>query len=325
MKRLRDRRSRRLAALIVVGLLAGMTGGTYAAFSSTTSNGSNSFGVKADYEPPTVVRSEIARTTATAGGKIKGNVAYYVFAQITDGGNPASGVNTATANVCNITTLTCSAVALVSGSYTMSGLTYNYRTASKTSDVGLTAGSKTYTVTATDVAGNASGAVSFSVVVDGTAPGGSNVQTANASGGTAGKAETGDTVTFTFGEAMDPASISSGWDGTTTVLVSVVVANNLAGCSSNDAVTVTSVNLGTLCLGGNGFVTTTRTFTNSSMTLSAGGTVVTIAFGTLSGATQTQAGTTTMTWTPSATALDVAGNACTTAVVTESGGADVEF
>ena len=37
MKRLRDRRTRRLAALIVVGLLAGMTGGTYAAFSATTS------------------------------------------------------------------------------------------------------------------------------------------------------------------------------------------------------------------------------------------------------------------------------------------------
>ena len=137
MKRLRDRRTRRLAALIVVGLLAGMTGGTYAAFSATTSDTGNSFGVKADYEAPTVVRSEIARTTATAGGRIKANVAYYVFAQITDGGNPASGVNTANANVCNITTATCGSVALVSGSYTMSGLAYNYRSASKTSDVGL--------------------------------------------------------------------------------------------------------------------------------------------------------------------------------------------
>ncbi len=92
-------RSRWLAVLVAVGLIAGVTGGTYAAFSSTTSNGGNSFGVKADYEAPTVVRSEIARTTATVGGKIKASVAYYVYAQITDGGNPASGVNTATANV----------------------------------------------------------------------------------------------------------------------------------------------------------------------------------------------------------------------------------
>ena len=324
MKRLRDRRSRRLAAMIVVGLVAGMTGGTYAAFSATTSNSGNSFGVKADYEAPTVVRSEIARTTATVGGKIKPSVAYYVYAQITDGGNPASGVNTATANVCNITTLTCSAVALVSGSYTVSGLTYNYRSASKTSDAGLTAGSKTYTITTADVAGNSSGAVSFSVVVDTTAPTGSDVQTANG-GSTTGRPETGDTMTWTFNESIDPTTISSGWDGTTTVLVTVSFANNQAACSSNDRVTVTSVNIGTLCLGGNNFVTAARTFTNSSMTMSGGGTVVTIALGTASGATTTQAGTTTMTWTPSASALDVAGNACSIAVVTESGAADVEF
>lgn len=114
-------------------------------------NGGNSFGVKADYEAPTVDRSEIARTTATVGGKIKASVTYYVYAQISDGGNPASGVNTATANVCNITTATCASVNLVADSFTVSGLTYNYRTASKTSDAALTAGSKIYTITTADV------------------------------------------------------------------------------------------------------------------------------------------------------------------------------
>jgi hypothetical protein len=322
MKRLRDRRSRRLAALIVVGLLAGMTGGTYAAFSSTTSNASNSFGVKADYEPPTVVRSEIARTTATAGGKIKGNVAYYVFAQITDGGNPASGVNTATANVCNITTAACGSVALVSGSYTMSGLAYNYRSASTTSDVGLTAGSKTYTVTTADVAGNSSGAVSFSVIVDGSAPSGTNVQTANASGGTAGDPETGDTVTVTFGEAMDPASILALWTGASSNVV-VTFAN--AGCAGNDTMTVTGVNLGTLCLTGN-YVNGNRSFTASPMVLSGGGTVVTITLGTPAGAFNTETVAGTMAWTPSATATDVAGNACSVTAVNEvTPPADVEF
>ena len=322
MKRLRDRRTRRLAALIVVGLVAGMTGGTYAAFSATTSNSGNSFGVKADYEAPTVVRSEIARTTATAGGRIKANVAYYVFAQITDGGNPASGVNTANANVCNITSAACGSVALVSGSYTMSGLAYNYRSASKTSDVGLTAGSKTYTVTATDVAGNASGAVSFSVIVDGTAPGGSNVQTANASGGTVGKAETGDTVTFTFGEAMDPASILASWDGTSTA-VSADFANG--GCGASDTISIASANLGTLCLTGN-YVNGNRSFTGSTMVMSGGGTVVTLTLGTPSNTFLTETVTGTMSWTPSATATDVAGNACTTTAVNEvTPPADVEF
>ena len=321
MQLLRDRRSRRLMAMIVVGLLAGMTGGTVAAFSSTASNGSNSFGVKADYEAPTVVRSEIARTTATVGGRIKTNVAYYVYAQITDGGNPASGVSSATANVCNITTATCASVALTSGSYTVSGLSYNYRSASKTSDVVLTPGSKTYTVTTADVAGNSSGAVSFSVVVDGTAPSGSNVQTANTSGVTAGKPEAGDTVTFTFGEAMDPASIKAAWDGSSS---NVTVAFANAGCAGNDTMTVTAVNLGSLCLAGN-YVNGNRSFTASPMVLSGGGTIVTITLGTASGALNTETTSGTMAWTPSASALDVAGNACSVVPVAESGAADVEF
>jgi hypothetical protein len=322
MRLLRDRRSRRLAALIVVGLLAGMTGGTYAAFSSTTSNGGNSFGVKADYEAPTIVRSEIARTTATAGGKIKANVAYYVYAQITDGGNPASGVNTATANVCNITTLTCNAVALTSGSYTVSGLSYNYRSASKTSDVTLTSGSKTYTVTSADVAGNSSGAVSFSVVVDGTAPSGSNVQTANASGGTVGKAETGDTVTFTVGEAVDPASILASGDSSST---SVTATFTNGGCGASDTISIGSANLGTLCLSGN-YVNGNRSFTGSTMVMYGGYTVVTITLGTPSNTFLTETVTGTMVWTPSASATDVGGNACSVVPLNEvTPPADIEF
>ena len=323
MKLLRDPRSRVPAVLIAIGLVAGVSGGTFAAFSATTANGGNSFGVKADYQAPTVVRSEIARTTATAGGKIKSSVAYYVYAQITDGGNPASGVSSATANVCTITTASCAAVALSSGSYTTSGLAYNYRSASKTSDAGLTPGAKTYTVTAVDVAANSSGAVSFSVVVDATGPSGSDAQTANASGGTAGKADAGDTVTFTFTftEAMDPASLLAAWDGTSTN-VTVSFAN--AGCAGNDTITVTGVNLGTLCLAGN-YVNGNRSFSASPMVLSGGGTVVTITLGSPSGAFLTETVTGAMSWTPSASALDVAGNACSAAAVTETGAADKEF
>jgi hypothetical protein len=322
MMKLRDPRWRWLAALIAIGLIAGVTGGTVAAFSSTTSNSANSFGVKADYEGPPLVRSEIARTTATAGGRIKANVAYFVYAQITDGGNPASGVNTATTNVCNITTATCASVTLTSGSYTVSGLSYNYRTASKTSDVGLTAGSKTYSVTAVDVATNSSGAVNFSVVVDATAPGGSNVQSANASGGTVGLPETNDTLTFTFGEAMDPASLKALWDGTSTA-VTVNLAN--AGCGGNDTLNLTGVNLGSLCLAGN-YVNGNKSFTSSTIVMSGGYTVVTITLGTPSGAFNTEATAGTMIWTPSALATDVAGNAGTTTAVNEvTPPADVEF
>lgn len=204
----------------------------------------------------------------------------------------------------------------------MSGLAYNYRSGSKTSDVGLTAGSKTYTVTTDDVAGNSSGAVSFSVVVDGTAPSGTNAQAANTSGGTVGRAETGDTLTFTFSEAMDPASILAAWDGASS---NVSVAFTNSGCGGNDTLSVTGVNLGTVYLSGN-YVNGNRSFSASAMVLSGGGTVETITLGTPSNTfiTETIAGT--MSWTPSASALEVAGNACTTTAVNEvTPPADVEF
>ncbi len=322
MKLLRDPRSRWLAALIAAGLLLGIGGGTFAAFSATTSNGGNSFGVKADYQPPTIVRSEIARTTATTGGRIKSSVAYFVYAQVTDGGNPASGVSTVTANVCTITTASCSAVALATGSYTVSGLTYNYRSASTTSDAGLSNGAKTYTVTAVDATSNSSGAVSFSVTVDGTGPSGSNVQTANASGGIAGKPETGDTITFTFSEGMDPASIANNWDGTATT---VVAAFANSGCGASDTVTITSVNLGSLCLSGD-YVNGAKSFTGSTMVLSGGGTIVTITLGTPSNPFNTETIAGVMIWSPVAAATDVAGNACSTTVVNEvTPPIDVEF
>jgi hypothetical protein len=321
MTLLRDRRSRSLVLLIAIGLLLGVGGGTLAAFSATTANGGNSFGVKADYEAPTISRSEIARATATTGGKIRSSVNYYVYAQVTDGGNPASGVNTVTANVCTITTASCGSVTLSSGSFTVSGLTYNYRSASTAADAGLTNGVKTYSVTAVDVATNSSGAVSFSVTVETTAPTGSDVQTSNASGGTVGKPETGDTITFTFSETMDPASLKASWDGTAT---SVTAAFANGGCGASDTVSITSVNLGSLCLAGD-YVNGNRSFTGSTMTMSAGGTVVTITLGTPSNTFNTSVTTGTMAWTPSASATDVAGNACATTVANEGGAADVEF
>ena len=317
-------RRRALVLLLAVGLVLGIGGGaTYAAFSSTTANNGNSFGVKADFEPPTVVRSIIARSpSAQAGGFIKQGATYFVYAQITDGGNPPAGVNTASASVCNITTAAYGAVALVSGAFSVGGVNYNYRSAAKTADSPLGAGSKTYSVSASDSAAPVNSVTTnFSVTVDNGSPSGTDVQTANF-GSTVGKAESTDTITWTFSEAMDPDSIKAGWDGTGSSSVTVAFLNN--GCGGgNDGVSVTGVNLGNVCLGGS-FVSPARNFTNSTMTIT-GGNVVKIVLGTASGGTMTHVGNVTMIWTPSATAVDVAGNACSTTAVNETGGADNEF
>ena len=67
---------------------------------------------------------------------------------MTDAG---SGVATVRANVSTVTTGQ-TAVALVAGSYSVGGVSYNYRSASVTANAVLAEGAKAYTITATDVA-----------------------------------------------------------------------------------------------------------------------------------------------------------------------------
>ncbi len=85
--------------------------------------------------------------------------------------------------------------------------------------------------------------------------------------------------------------------------------------------------MGTVNLGGTGYVTTNRTFgaTGTASVMSQSGNSITVRLGTQSGAGTTQATNTTMNWTPSATVTDRAGNPSTTGALTEAGTADREF
>ena len=64
-------------------------------------------------------------------------------------------------------------------------------------------------------------------VVDNTAPTASDVQTTNVGGGTLGRPENGDTVTFTYSEQIPTTSILAGWNGTATAVT--VRINNQGG------------------------------------------------------------------------------------------------
>ena len=85
--------------------------------------------------------------------------------------------------------------------------------------------------------------------------------------------------------------------------------------------------LGTVNLGGTGYVTANRTFgaTGTASRMTQSGSSITVVLGTESAAATTQATNTTMTWPPSATATDRAGNPASTATLTEPGAADREF
>jgi hypothetical protein len=316
-----------LAALLF-GAAALSRGSVWGNFTSTTPNAGNSITAASDFRAPTASAAVIGKTAGGTVGQIKKSGTYYVYANVSDTGNPASGVSTVTANVSSITS-GATAVALVAGSYTAGGGSYNYRSASQTAGTGLAAGSYSFSLTATDAAGNSGTQTGYSVTVDNTAPSGSDVQTTNG-GATNGLAEAGDKITFSFSEALDPNSVLSGWSGAAT---NVVVRLNNGSGSGNDTVTVfnatntTQLPLGSVNLGRADYTSSSITFgatgTASSMTMS--GSTITIALGTQSAAGTTAGATGTMTWTPSATATDAAGNGVSTTTVTESGAADREF
>jgi hypothetical protein len=142
-----------------------------------------------------------------------------------------------------------------------------------------------------------------------------------------GRPDLGDTIVFTFSEAMEPGSILAGWTGASTNVVVRVTSS-----ASNDTVNVynatniTQLNLGTLQTQGN-YVTANTTFggsgTPSTMTMS--GVTVTITLGTMVGNVRTDISNNVWTWSPSTAATDLAGNPCEAGTATESGPLDLDF
>lgn len=312
-------------AVFLLGAAAMARQSVWGNFTATATDAGNSITAASDFRAPTASASAIAKTAGGIAGQIKKGGTYYVYAGVSDSGNPASGVSTVTAGVSAITSGS-TAVPLVAGSYSAGGVSYNYRSASLTAGSTLAAGTYSYSLTLTDAAGNSATQSGFSVTVDNTAPAGSDVQATNG-GSIAGRAEAGDKITFTYSSEIDPNSILAGWSGSAT---SVVVRLNNA---ASDTVTVfnstnaTQLPLGSVSLGRSDYTSANITFgaggTASSMAMS--GSTVTITLGTQSAAATTAASTGTMSWTPSASATDAAGNAVSTTAVTESGAADKEF
>lgn len=318
-------RRRLLLAVALVAVLAPLAGrATLAAFSANTGNPSDSFSAAADWVAPTVSATVVSKTPGYRAGHVKQGGTYYVYANVSDTGNPASGVGSVTADLSAITT-GATAVALVAGSYTAEGTSYGYRSASRVADNPLAAGSKSYSITSTDVAGNDRTEPGFSVTVDNTAPTASDVQTANG-GATVGKPELADTVTYTFSEPIDPQAILAGWTGSSTNVVVRINNTNPDTVRIYNAGNTTQLPFGVVSLGGN-YMGTNRTFgaTGTPSTMVMSGPMITVTLGTPSGSTLTETTPGTMTWTPTTTPYDRAGNGMSGAAVNESGALDREF
>jgi hypothetical protein len=311
-------------ALGLTSLLAG--GAVWGGFSSkNASSAANTITAAADFRAPTSTATAIAKTAGGVPGFIRKSGTYYVYANVADTGNPASGVSTVTANVTTITSGQTVA-ALSAGAFSVNGVSYNRRTAALTADSTLAAGTATFSLTMIDVAGNSRTESALTVTVDNTPPTASDIQTANGST-TVGLAQIGDKITYTYSEPVEPESILAGWTGaSTSVVVRLTNAANDTATTFN-ASNGTQLPMGSINLGRSDYVTANITFgaTGTASTMVLSGNQVIVTLGTQSAAATTAAGTGTMVWTPSATATDRAGNATSTPAATESGAADKEF
>ncbi len=333
--------SARLPLALAATALIVSVGSTAAAFRSPTDSPGNLVTAAPDFRAPAVAPSAIGKTQGGSTGFVKKGGTYFAYANVTDSGNPASGTAGVTANLSSLTA-GASAVPLSPGSFSAGGQSYNYRSAQQTADLALPGGGVSYSIETVDKASNAA-STSWPATVDNTAPLGSDIQATNTSGGTAGRAEQGDTVILTYSEPIEPESIISGWNGSPTNVVArvttgIALLGGLLGQTEGlqvfDATNTTALPLGAVDLKQQ-YVAKTLALLNGTMTFGASGVastmsisggVVTIVLGTHAGNNALTVTTpSTMAWGPATTPYDRSANAVSGVTANESGAADVEF
>lgn len=325
---MRFRRSLVFLLVFSIGLAAGsFVSETLASFTATTQNSANAFATVSDWAGPSASAAVIRKAAGGVGGYIKQGGGYFVYASVADSGNPATGISSVTTNVSAITSGQTTAP-MSSGSWTVGGVSYNYRTAQLTADSVLLDGSKSFTIGATDAGSNSKTTSGFSVAVDNVVPAGSDIQANNTSGGTPGRAEQGDTIVYTFTEQIEPESVLAGWAASP---ANVVLRINNSGV--NDLVQVWNAsNTSQLPLGE---INTQGDYVGANVTFGASGTpstmaqngaTITITLGTVSDASKIKTHSLdTQLWTPSSAATDRAGNPCSVSLVTKLGVDDSDF
>ena len=317
-----SRLARRLRALtlaaLVTGLAVACAGVTHAAFTAATQNPGNVVTARPDWTPPSTSRAVVQKSEGGETGYLRMLGNFRAYAQVTDGGNPPSGVASVRAEEPN----SGYALNLSPGAFTVDGLTYNWASAVAQIPLLTFAGSYPWDVISTDNLGLTNRQTPFVAVVDNTRPTATNVQTANGGpGAIAGRPNAGDMLTLTINDPLDRISIVAGWT-TGTATVTVRILNGTGG--TPDRLTIDGSNFGTVSLGRNDYVSAETTFTGSSLVRNTNQLVLTL--GTLGvGTPTTAAGNGTMSFTPDADAFDRAGNRINATVATEAAPADRDF
>ncbi|MEV4688999.1 signal peptidase I [Microbacterium sp. LWH3-1.2] len=167
---------------------------------------------------------------------------------------------------------------------------------------------------------------------------GTDIQTANGSA-IAGRLGTGDAMTFTYSQQVNPATVSPGWSGSALAVTVRLRDGNLVALGNNgDTIDIqrqsSTVNLGTVNLSQNYAKPRKTVVYNATMvatTTAINGvprTVITVTLGSVAtGANglRTVTAPSTMVWTPTATVTNLTGTPSSRAPVNEPGAVDREF
>jgi hypothetical protein len=130
----------------------------------------NSHTATVDGTGPTVSAAAVAMASPATPGFVRGSGAYNVYAKATDAGSPASGIAAVTADVSALTSgQTAVALGACTSSCTVGGVTYTYKSVALIAGAALPDGSKSFTVAATDAAGNTASSA-YSATSDSTSP-----------------------------------------------------------------------------------------------------------------------------------------------------------
>jgi hypothetical protein len=187
----------------------------------------------------------------------------------------------------------------------------------------LAVGTYTAQATQTDTSGNTGTSAANTFTVDTTKPAAANIVATNKAGGTAGKIENGDTITFTYSEPITAASVWSGWNGASTAVNVTFTNSGTADTVTVLTATTGTVKLGTVATNGN-YVSATTTFA-STMVRSADGASIVVTLGTPATVQGTAVAARNMAWTPVVGITDLAGNTSTAATAFTETDADVDF
>ena len=219
---------------------AGLTQGTKSFTVWGTDNASNtgsptSFSVIADNTSPTVSAGVIVASATSGVGYVRQGGTYVVYASATDGGSPASGIATVTADVSTLNTgVTALALPACTSSCTVGGTTYGFKSAVTTAGSPVAQGALSFPVTATDKAGG-TGTFSVSGTVDNTAPTVSAATVLTSGSTTPGFVKSGGTY-IVYANATDGGAPASGIATVKTdvsALTSGQTALTLSACTSS--------------------------------------------------------------------------------------------